>query len=69
MITSDELELKYQLLRRNNPDWSDEKLRQEMFKRAMEAAVMDFSDEMDRKNPRLYGHYTTNGQRYCGGIR
>lgn len=61
MITSDELELEYQLLKRNNPDWSEEKLRQEMFKRAMRNAVMEFCDMIDARHD--------DGRFYCGGIR
>lgn len=68
-MTTAELELEYQLLKRNNPDWSEEKLRQEIFKRAMCGAVMDFCEEMDINNPRNYGLHTTHGHRYCGGIR
>lgn len=47
-MTTGELEMEFQLLRRNNPDMNDEQLREAMFKRAMQATCDDIRSEANK---------------------
>lgn len=51
-MTTGELELEFQLMRRNNPDMNDEQLREAMFKRAMESVC----DELMQESHQECGH-------------
>lgn len=51
-MTTGELELEFQLMRRNNPSMNEEQLREAMFRRAMESTCDELADEVGEYSSR-----------------